>query len=123
MGVKVCSVFACDNDNRKLDKIIKRGNVDVVMWHAFPGLKRKAKVRDAWIPAVSKGRKDFVPKDTSTYHVCSNHFEDGKTTEENPITILFMTLTVVQAATPAKKVKRACVLFGGTKCPRDVISG
>ena len=48
MGVKTCCVFACDNDNRKPDKIVKRGTVDVVNWHKFPGLKRKAKERDAW---------------------------------------------------------------------------
>ena len=50
---------------------------------------------------MSKGRKDFTaPKN---FHVCSNHFLDGKPTKENLFPTLFLTPSTETMETPTKR--------------------
>ena len=87
---------------------MKRGFViNDVVWHRFPQGNRieSREMREGWLQAVLRGRKDFDPGNES--FICSIHFVDGEPMDENPIPTLFMTLTEVQAATPKKNIKRA----------------
>ena len=103
---KRCCVFACDNDDRCAEKVVKRGFANEMAWHKLPTGISKKEIRVSWIKNITKGRKDFNPTDKGKYYVCSNHFEDGYPTKGNPALTLFMTLTEFKTATPVKKEKR-----------------
>ena len=101
--VKRCAVIFCNNDSRYLDKLVLRGSVREMKWHCFPRGKNKLKLREEWIRAVSKGRKNFAPGEKGNHHVCSNHFIDGEPSDENPIPTRFLTKSEYECPTPGKK--------------------
>ena len=99
MGHDRCVVGICDNDRRYPQRYVIHSNVSSgkLSFHKLPASPEK---RKAWINAVAKGRKEFVPP--KHFMVCSNHFIEGKPTKENPIPTLFLTRTMNVQGTPQK---------------------
>ena len=95
-----CCVGSCDNDKRYTNKVIKRSHVKELKWHRFTQdpIKRKE-----WIKLIGVGRKDFEPG-LWTY-VCSNQFEDGMPTLQNPNPTLYLNPSSIKEKSPVKRRK------------------
>nr|XP_022289911.1 THAP domain-containing protein 11-like [Crassostrea virginica]XP_022289912.1 THAP domain-containing protein 11-like [Crassostrea virginica] len=81
-----CSVPGCVSDGRK------KANLNVYPWmqgvqfYPYPGSTRKPRLRRQWLQQVFRD-ENYSPK---RYHsVCSLHFVDSHSTENNPIPTLF----------------------------------
>ena len=104
-----CCVAGCDNDKRRPKEIIQRGHVQELIFHRFP---KDEKSRAVWISQVRKGLANF--EWGQEMRVCSNHFQQGKPTCENPYPTLF--LCPRDFATPSPKKRRSVSkeIFGDT---------
>ena len=78
-----CCAAGCNNDKRN-ESNIKRNHVEKLVFHAFPKDERK---RAEWIAQLEKGLDNFSLG--KHCRVCSNHFQDGKPTMQNPYPTLF----------------------------------
>lgn len=95
-----CCIGSCNNDKRYPDLVVKRGHVAVLKWHRFAAVPTK---RLQWIKLVSHGRKNLTPG--KWIYICSNHFIDGKPTNEHPNPTLFLNPSAQVCSSPVKRRK------------------
>ena len=93
-----CSVAGCDNDKRRPTEMIQRGHVQELIFHRVP---KDEKSRAIWISQLRKGLANFEWGQET--RVCSNHFQQGKPTCENPYPTLF--LCPRDFTTPSPKIE------------------
>lgn len=90
-----CVVLGCSNNQRKRSRLLnvfcpehntcqKWCGCGLFSFHRFPRADKNPELRRQWIAAVN--RKDFEP--SKYVRVCSEHFVDGKPSEENPVPVL-----------------------------------
>ena len=72
-------------NKRRPNETIQRGHVEELIFHRFP---KDDKNRAVWISQVRKGLTNFEL--CQEMRICSNHFQDGKPTRENPYPTLFL---------------------------------
>ena len=100
----------CVAGKRRPKEIIQRGHVQELIFHRFP---KDEKSRAVWISQVRKGLANYEWSQET--RVCSNHFQQGKPTCENPYPTLF--LCPRDFATPSLTKRRSVSrdIFGDTK--------
>ena len=94
-----CYVGGCHNDNRSLEKIVKRGHVEEELrWRHFP---KNPDERAEWTRQISKGLKDLTPSNHKV--VCSNHFQYGKPTFASSKPTLYLVESDHKKSSPRKR--------------------